>query len=224
MASRNRGPDPFFFDLWSRFYDAPLVQRLTYRPEHDAVLKRLRGSSPERVLDIACGTGLLGARIGRELPGTRVIGCDFSRGMLEQASSRGRLESLVQGSALELPFDAGAFDAIVTTEAFHWFPDQAQALREFRRVLTPGGLMLVSLVNPPLKVIAQVSRRLSRLAGEPARWPTRGQMRRLTEEAGFDVESQSLVLRFPGTLLLPSILTVGVCPPEPSGGAHASQR
>ena len=155
MASRPPGPDQFFFDLWSRFYDAPLVQRITYRPEHDAVLKRLRGTAPGRVLDIACGTGLLGARIGRELPGTRVVGCDFSRGMLEQAARQGRLDCLVQGSALELPFEGGAFDAVVTTEAFHWFPDQAQALREFRRVLAPGGRILVSLVNPPLEVPAR---------------------------------------------------------------------
>ena len=223
MTTR-RGPDRLFFDLWSRFYDAPLVQRITYRPEHDAVLKRLRGTAPGRVLDIACGTGLLGARIGRELPGTRVVGCDFSRGMLEQAARQGRLDCLVQGSALELPFESGAFGAVVTTEAFHWFPDQAQALREFRRVLAPGGRILVSLVNPPLEVISRVSRKLSRRAGEPARWPTRGQMRRLTEDAGFEVESQSLVLRFPGTLLLPSILTVGVRSPEASDSARASGR
>jgi len=206
--SSGTGPDRWFFDLWSRVYDAPLVQRLTYRPEHDAVLGRLREAAHARVLDVACGTGLLASRIRRELPGTEVVGCDFSHGMLERAASHERARALVQGSALALPFRVGSFDAVVTTEAFHWFPDQALALAEFYRVLGPKGRLLVSLVNPPLEVMSDLGRSLSKLVGEPARWPTRRRMRRLVEDAGFRVESQSLVLRVPATLVLPSILTV----------------
>jgi ubiquinone/menaquinone biosynthesis C-methylase UbiE len=210
--SSGSGPDQWFFDIWSRFYDAPLVQRLTYRPEHDAVLRRLRKSVHGRVLDVACGTGLLASRIQRELPGTEVVGFDFSRGMLERAASHDRARALVQGSAMALPFGPGSFDAVVTTEAFHWFPDQALALSEFYRVLGPNGSLLVSFVNPPLEVMSKWGRRLSRLAGEPARWPTRRRMRRLVEGAGFRVESQSLVLRVPATFVLPSILTVAARP------------
>jgi SAM-dependent methyltransferase len=193
MAER-RGPDRWFFDIWSRFYDAPLVQRLTYRPEHDAVLRGLRGAGSGQVLDVACGTGL------------------FSRGMLAQAAQQRRADALVQGSALALPLAPGRFDAVVSIEAFHWFPDQAQALDEFFRVLAPGGRLLVSLVNPPLAVMGSVAHRVSRLVGEPARWPTRGQMRELFEAAGFRVESQQLVFRVPATLILPSVLTVGSRP------------
>jgi ubiquinone/menaquinone biosynthesis C-methylase UbiE len=207
------------FDLWSRFYDAPLVQRLTYRPEHDAVLRELRRAAPARVLDIGCGTGLLTARIREQLPAARVVGCDFSRGMLERAARRRRASALVRGSALALPFGAGAFDAVVSTEAFHWFPDQDAALREFFRVLAPGGRLLVSLVNPPFETMSQIGRRLSRLLGEPANWPTRARMRRRVEGSGFRVEAQRLVLRVPATLVLPSILTVA-SRPAPSGGAR----
>ena len=210
MAER-RGPDRWFFDIWSRFYDAPLVQRLTYRPEHDAVLRGLRGAGSGQVLDVACGTGLLATRMRREL-GARVVGCDFSRGMLAQAAQQRRADALVQGSALALPLAPGRFDAVVSTEAFHWFPDQAQALDEFFRVLAPGGRLLVSLVNPPLAVMGSVAHRVSRLVGEPARWPTRGQMRELFEAAGFRVESQQLVFRVPATLILPSVLTIGSRP------------
>jgi SAM-dependent methyltransferase len=209
--AEHRGPDRWFFDIWSRFYDAPLVQRLTYRPEHDAVLRGLRGAGSGQVLDVACGTGLLATRMRREL-GARVVGCDFSRGMLAQAAQHRRADSLVQGSALALPLAERSFEAVVSTEAFHWFPDQAQALDEFFRVLTPGGRLLVSLVNPPLEVMGDVANRVSRLVGEPARWPTRGQMRELFEAAGFRVESQQLVFRVPATLILPSILTIGERP------------
>jgi ubiquinone/menaquinone biosynthesis C-methylase UbiE len=207
MAERG-GPDRWFFDFWSRFYDAPLVQRLSYRPEHDAVLRELCRVAHASVLDVGCGTGLLAERIASELPGASVVGCDFSRGMLDRAAGQQRAPKLVQASALVLPFRDGAFDAVVSTEAFHWFPDQAAALRQFFRVLTPKGHLFVSLINPPLELMSRAGRRISGLMGEPARWPTRKQMRREVEAAGFRVESQRLVLRLPAPLILPSILTV----------------
>jgi len=207
MATRG-GPDPWFFDVWSRFYDLPLVQRLTYRPEHDAVLGRLRRLSHRRVLDLGCGTGLLAARIRQELPRAEVVGCDFSHGMLVEAARHQRARALVQATVLALPFVGDHFDAVVSTEAFHWFPDQAAALREIFRVLAPKGRLLVSLVNPPLELMSRAGRALSELVGEPANWPTRARLRHLLVDAGFEVESQRLVLRVPGTLLLPSVLTV----------------
>ncbi len=213
--SERSGPDRWFFDLWSRFYDAPLVQRLTYRPEHDAVLAGLRRAGSRRVLDVACGTGLLADRMRREL-GADVVGCDFSRGMLSQAALHGRVPDLVQASALALPLVDDAFDAVVTTEAFHWFPDQPLALREFRRVLAPGGRLFLSFVNPPLSAIGRAADRVAELVGEPAHWPTRGELRRLVVDAGLRVESQRLVLRFPATFVLPSVLTIARRPDSAS--------
>jgi ubiquinone/menaquinone biosynthesis C-methylase UbiE len=207
-----RGPDRWLFDLWSHFYDAPVVQRLTYRPEHDAVLSALRRAAPSRVLDVGCGTGLLASRIRRELPRAAVVGCDFSQGMLARAAQSARASALVQGSATALPFRDGSFDALVSTEAFHWFPDQGAALREFFRVLAPMGRLLVSLINPPLEVVSRTASGVSRLLGEPASWPTRARMRTKVEGAGFRVVSQRLVFRLPLTLLLPSVLTVAARP------------
>lgn len=210
--SERGGPDRWFFDLWSRFYDAPLVQRLTYRPEQDAVLEGLRRVAHGQVLDVGCGTGLLADRIARELSGASVVGCDFSRGMLSQAGRNARRAAFVQGNALALPFRQASFEAVVSTEAFHWFPDQDAALREFYRVLSPGGHLFVSFINPPLESMSRAGRRLSRLVGEPARWPTRARMRTSTEKAGFRVESQRFVLRLPTPFLLPSVLTSATRP------------
>jgi ubiquinone/menaquinone biosynthesis C-methylase UbiE len=206
------GPDRWLFDLWSRFYDAPLVQRLTYRPEQDAVLRALARGAHRRVLDVGCGTGLLAERLARELPGVAVVGCDFSRGMLRQAASRGPGPAFVQGDALRLPLRDGAFDAVVSTEAFHWFPDQGAALCEFFRVLVPKGRMLVSVIHPPLEALSRWTRAGSRLLGEPLYWPTREQMRRQTEAAGFRVEDQRMVFRVPLGLVMPSVLTSAVRP------------
>jgi SAM-dependent methyltransferase len=207
---------PLFFDLWSFFYDAPLVQRLTYRPVHDAVLAALSGARPTRILDVGCGTGILSDRLSRTLRGARVVGCDFSTGMLRHAGARGAQVAWVQANALELPFRDASFDAVVSTEAFHWFPDQQCALNEFHRVLVPGGRLLVALINMPVELLTRVGRVGSQLLGEPALWPTRERLRAQAERAGFRIETQRRVYRIPLGLLLPPVLTVAVRPAAPA--------
>jgi ubiquinone/menaquinone biosynthesis C-methylase UbiE len=214
-----RGPNRWFFDAWSRIYDLPLVQRATYRPVHDAVLRALREFHTRRVLDIGCGTGQLAVRIHAELPAVSIVGCDFSAGMLLRAAARSDAIAWVRGDAARLPCRDGAFDAIVSTEAFHWFPDQDGALREFYRVLKPGGRLLLALVNTPTSLVSEIMHAGSRLVGEPFYWPTTAQMRRRVEGAGFEVESQQRIFRVPG-FLLPPVLTRALRPP----GARRARR
>ena len=204
------GPSRRFFDVWSAFYDLALVQRLTYRPVQDAVVAALRTLRPRRVLDVGCGTGLLATRLRRELDGAVVVGCDFSHGMLVHARAHPEPVSWVRGDALRLPFRDGVVDAVVSTEAFHWFPDQPRALAEFYRVLVPGGRLMVALVNTPTDTVRAAFRLGSRVFGQPFDWPTRREMRDLLARAGFRLESQRRVFRIPAGLLLPPVLTVGV--------------
>jgi ubiquinone/menaquinone biosynthesis C-methylase UbiE len=205
------GAKRWFFDAWSRVYDAPWVQRATYRPVQNAVVEALRHPAPRRVLDIGCGTGQLAHRIAETFPHVRVVGCDFSAGMLRRAAARSRGVRWVQGDAGRLPFHDRSFDTIVSTEAFHWFPDQGAALAEFFRTLQPGGRLLLAAVNTPAAPVSGVFWLGSRLAGEPFYWPTTSQMRRWVESAGFRIEGQRRVFRLPG-FLLPPVLTAAVRP------------
>ncbi len=164
-----------------------------------------------RVLDVGCGTGILTTRLRTELGADVVAGCDFSFGMLEQAFERTRDVAWMQGDALRLPVRDAAVDAIVCTEAFHWFPDHDAALREFRRVLAPGGRLLVALVNVRAGATSRVAAASSQVLGTPAYWPTRAEMRTQVEAAGFEVRSQRRVIRIAG-LLIPTVLTVGERP------------
>jgi ubiquinone/menaquinone biosynthesis C-methylase UbiE len=209
------GPTRGFFDAWSRVYDFPLVQRATYRPVHDAVLGALAAEPCPRVLDIGCGTGRLAERLLAAPTVRSVVGCDFSAGMLAHAAERlapaarasTATVTLVRGDATRLPFADAAFDAAVSTEAFHWFPDQDAALRELRRVLRPGGRLLLALVSPPFEIVADAVELGMRIVGQPLWWTTPRRLAAQVRAAGFQVERQRRIFRIPG-FLLPPTLTV----------------
>ena len=166
------GPRQSFFDIWSRFYDAPMVQQAIYRPVHEAVLKELARQRGGRIADVGCGTGILTVRLAGELGADTVCGFDFSLGMLEQASAR-QVGPWVQADAQRLPLPSESLDAVVSTESFHWFPDPDAALAEFHRVLAPGGRLVVGMVNVRTAAMARVVSTVSAVLGQPARWPTR---------------------------------------------------
>jgi ubiquinone/menaquinone biosynthesis C-methylase UbiE len=159
------------------------VQRFAYRANHDAVLSALRAHCAMRIVDVGCGTGILASRIERELSPEVVYGCDPSPGMLDKARARAGEVRWLQGSAEELPLDDGAVDAVVTTEAFQFF-DQPAALREFGRVLEPGGHVVIAVITPALPLPGIIVDRI------PAAWHTPTGMRRLVEEEGFEVVGQ----------------------------------
>jgi SAM-dependent methyltransferase len=217
-----RTAEPWFFDMWAQGYDFALAQRLAYRPVHDAVLRALHehGLRTGRVLDVGCGTGELACRLARVLPRVRVIGCDFSAGMLRRAAAKGGAARWVRGDACRLPLRDRSVDVVVSTEAFHWSPDQDRALREFRRVLVPGGRLLLALVTPPLSLVSSVAHLGSRLVGQPFYWPTRAEIRAQLERAGFRVDVQRRVFRLPGLFILP-LLTAAV---SPRTGPRATKR
>ncbi len=198
------------FDRWSTFYDNPAVQASVYRPVHSQVLRELRGDGARRILDVGCGTGILASRIQQEAgPAVEVFGCDWSAGMLERAVARNSRVGWLQADAADLPFGDAAFDAVVTTEAFHWFPDQGSALREFKRVLRPGGTVQIALINPSTRLGARALEAGSRAMGGVADWPTRADMRRRVEKAGFRVRQQRRIPRA-FRMVVPTVLTSAV--------------
>jgi ubiquinone/menaquinone biosynthesis C-methylase UbiE len=104
----------------------------------------------ERVLDLACGTGVV-TRLAAEKVGPtgHVTGLDLNAGMLAVARSLppppGATIQWVQGSAVAMSLPDGTFDAVLCQQGFQFFPDQPAALREMHRVLAPGGRVLLSV-------------------------------------------------------------------------------
>lgn len=207
MSGSSRSPVGRLFDAVSRGYDQPLLQRLVYRPAHDMALEELRAHGVRRVLDVGCGTGIFSARMSDELR-AEVIGCDLSAGMLEKAAERSQTVDWVRGDATKLPLPDGAVDAVVCTEAFHFF-DQPAALSEFGRVVRDDGLLLIAMINPRTEGGSRFLRAQAAPTLGTGSWPTRRRMRAMVEAAGFDVRTQRRVNRIAGRLLQ-TVLTVAV--------------
>jgi SAM-dependent methyltransferase len=101
------------------------------------------------VLDVACGTGVVVREVLPVVGSTgRVVGVDFSPAMLEVARTRVPGEAPVEwyeASAEALPFSDAAFDLVLCQQGLQFFPDKPGAIREFRRVLAPGGRVALSV-------------------------------------------------------------------------------
>jgi len=96
-----------------------------------------------RLLELACGTGIVtGAVAGSLPPGASLIATDLNEAMLDIARQTVSFHVGVtyrQADACALPFAAGAFDVLFCQFGVMFFPDKALAMREARRVLAPGG-------------------------------------------------------------------------------------
>ena len=132
----------------------------------------------DRILDVACGTGVL-AREARARFGDScsIIGLDAAAGMLAVARDLEPSIEWRQGSAESLPFEDAAFDVVVSQFGLMFFQDRSAAVREMLRVLAPGGRLAVavwdSLYNSeayPLEVDL-LERRAGRDAADALRAP-----------------------------------------------------
>ena len=103
----------------------------------------VRGWQPRRLLDLATGSGVLAASLSRACPSMTVVGADFSLPMLRRAQASGRMRRLAVADAMRLPFGDGAFDAVTVGFGLRNMPSYRGALEEMRRVLRPGGHLLI---------------------------------------------------------------------------------
>lgn len=103
----------------------------------------------QKVLDVACGTGVLAREAFRRVgDGGQVVGLDLNEEMLAVAARTEPKIEWRQGDAGSLPFEDGTFDAVVSQFALMYFPDRVAALNEMWRTLAPGGRLAVAAWAP----------------------------------------------------------------------------
>jgi SAM-dependent methyltransferase len=162
-------------------YERYMVPTLFTPWAHD-LLARAALHAGERVLDVACGTGIV-ARLAapRVGPSGYVLGVDLNAAMLETARAQtptaGAPVEWREGDAHGLPCTDATFDVVCCQQGVQFFPEKAQALREMHRVLAPGGRLLLSVwrslpYNPYGRALADArERHLGAAAGNGSRAP-----------------------------------------------------
>lgn len=124
--------------------------------ERPAMLELAGDVNDHRVLDAGCGSGLLASALRAK--GARVTGFDASPAMVDLARN-----TLGEGAAIHvadlaerLPFDDAEFDDVVASLVLHYLPDWTGPLAELRRVLRPGGRLLLSVNHPAVFKLANL--------------------------------------------------------------------
>ena len=167
----------------------------------------------ERVLDLACGTGLIARLAAPDVgPTGHITGLDLNPAMLAVARSLpppvGASITWVEGNAVATPFDDASFDVVLCQQGLQFFPDKPAALREMYRVLAPLGRILLSVWKAPGPYNVAVADALEKYVGRDAAMkfrasrvvPDSEELHRLLVDAGFlavQVRSSAMTIRLP---------------------------
>ncbi len=165
MDEHGKGSSPP--ENYERFFvpsiGAPLAKNLIH-------LAALRPG--ERVLDVACGTGIV-ARLAFQQVGSAgsVAGLDVNPGMLAVARSATPQATSIgwhEASAQDMPFPDASFDVVLCQMGLQFIPDKHAALREMQRVLKPGGRVVLSVPGPTPVLFAVMREALARFVSARA--------------------------------------------------------
>jgi len=159
----------------------------------DRLAEALGGTTLGRLLDVACGPGVLAPVLG---PLTQhLVGLDLTAETLRLASERSAVEhaSWVRGLAGEAPFESGSFDAAVVRLALHHFEDPGAVLCEVRRMLHVGGrLVVLDVLTGEDEATATLHNAIERLRDPShARFVSAPAQRETIRSAGFEIADES---------------------------------
>ena len=132
-------PDAAFTGSVAQLYERLMVP-LIFAPYADDLAARVARAAPQRVLELAAGTGVVTRRLAAQLTGD-LVATDLNTTMLDEAARLGTARPVEwrQADAMALPFGAAEFDAVVCQFGVMFFPDKPHGYAEARGVLRPGG-------------------------------------------------------------------------------------
>jgi len=179
------------FDRWSRNYDDGRLSRW-FQYTQNLAISFMSLQKDSKVLDVGCGTGFAVLRLVSMLSDGKACGIDISSGMIEKAKAnvtddlRERVE-FRQASSENIPYPTGEFDHVLCTNSFHHYPDPLRALQEMRRVLKPGGQVVVLENAPDLSWYTRVWDHLFRIIERGhVRYYSSQELGELLNQGGFE--------------------------------------
>jgi ubiquinone/menaquinone biosynthesis C-methylase UbiE len=143
-------------EQWQMSHDAAqayerFVARYILGPWAPALVDAAAVAPGERVLDVACGTGVVARTAAERVgPDGHVVGIDLNPGMIAVAQTLpcgGARIEWIERSALDLGLPDDSFDVVLCQQGLQFFPDKALAVREMKRVLRRGGVLALSVWN-----------------------------------------------------------------------------
>ena len=177
-----------------------------FRPLAELTLQRVDVPKGARIIDVACGTGIV-ARLLSEKVGDSgsIVGVDLNAVMIEAAQRYSQVSNIEwrQGDVVNLPFEDNNFDLAFCQQGLQFFPDKIAALNEVRRVLAPGGSLVLTVwssISPLFAAIADavgryVSDEASTSALSPYAFRDIAVIKALVLEAGFaGIQTENLVV------------------------------
>jgi SAM-dependent methyltransferase len=191
-------------------FDPALRLTMRERRWRPRLVEEAVATGPATILDVGCGTGTLTVQLARRAPDARVIGLDGDPEILERARAKSQWANvgleLLEAMADEIPLDDASVECCVTTLVLHHLaPDaKARALAEMRRVLTPGGRLLIADYGRPQDPLMRFGfGSVQLLDGFASTRPhVAGELPSLIGHAGFTVQTLGRLRTLTGTLEL----------------------
>jgi ubiquinone/menaquinone biosynthesis C-methylase UbiE len=217
-------------ELYERFLVEPL-----FRPFAEELLRLSGIRSGERLLDVACGTGVVGRIARAAVPDLgRMVGVDASPAMIALGRHVAPAIDFREGDAAHLPVGAGEeFDVVTCHQGLQFFPDRPAALREMRRVMTPGGRVAIGTWRdvPDIPLIGELQlvaeRHLGSVVDHRHSLGDPHAMRRLMTEAGFaaiNVETVTHSIRMPDPSVFLQLNAMALVGMSPAGKAMSEEQ
>lgn len=160
----------------------------TLRASYPTITSEALNKPLRTILDIGCGTGALLRMIQDKRNDARLFGVDLSEQMIRVAKAKlGERADLKVSDSETLPFPNEAFDLVMCTFSFHHYPNPGAVLQEMRRVLVPGGRLILADPTGPMLLRQLVNFIYLFTKDGSVRVYSKREMKALLETAGLEV-------------------------------------
>ena len=174
-----------YFDNHNR---SPFAFGGYWRLDYCHSLQKIESIEPDTLIDIGCGPGAFLASVHKRFPSVRLFALDLSTNMAKTTQERlGDAVVATVGDAEEMPFEDSRFDVVTCNMSIHHYPHPLAALCEMRRILKPGGTLLLNDMDciPPVRAAANAL--FPRLPGGDVKMYNRTEILSMLDEVGLRV-------------------------------------